>query len=965
MTSGGAALVQCFQATVQGQPAAIKSAEATLKQMSRQPGHAIEVLKIVDQQHLPVAERLSAAVYFKNTIKHSWAPDAESEVDIVNIQPAEREEIKTFIVSLMLRLEPALRSQISEALTIISLTDFPGNWQGLLPELVAKLNTSDVSVIVGVFETIASVFKRFRTSYIDEPGVNSALDYCQKTAAGPVLEMVTNMQAATATVAGDKDALKRVCAAVRLGNEIVHSLNIFGLSDTMEQQMEGWMKSWKFWLEFSSPVLKESDAEAEAADDAVKAAVCENCNLFLQHCEEEIAPYLETFVGAAWRLLIGCSTATAQDNLAMTAIAFLTSVCNTVHFKVFGAADTLKQICEGIIIPNVRFRAEDEEAFESNYVEYIRRDYEGSDSDTRRRAASDFVRHLADKFPEQTTAIFSTYINALLGEYAAGPDAQWAAKDCAMYLVMALAVKGKTAALGATTVNALVDVTQFFQQHVLPELGTAELDVRPVLKADALRFVTLFRSTLSKALLLEAFPQVVRLLGAESNVVHSYAAICIERLLALKIGGAPLFAPPDVASQLQHLLTLLFSAFEKDDSGENEYLMKCVMRIISFVGPQIIPVASVCLDRLTAMLLAVCKNPLFAGFNHYIFESVAALVSNTKQDAVVLKSLEEKIFPCFDIVLQHDVQEFHPYVFQIFALLLSSHKDPGPVYVDVMLAPFLRHEFWERRGNIPALTLLLQAYLERAADAIVAKGFLQGVLGIFQKLLSLSRHLREAYALLGAALRHVPLPALQPYLPQIFTLLFGKLTGQGKSPKNTAFFITAVGRGVCAHGPGPVLAAMDAVQPGCSITVVQQVVCNNLANVADAEDVRIMAVALARILCEHAPMLQSPAWPAVLTELVRFLETEKAAPIEAGEEMKESLEEMMAYSNEFSQLQNARLPSSPMLPEVTDVRKYVAQALAALSQKQPGQLAQMISGTPPEVQAKIGEYMQAAGVALQ
>ena len=31
------------------------------------------------------------------------------------------------------------------------------------------------------------------------------------------------------------------------------------------------------------------------------------------------------------------------------------------------------------------------------------------------------------------------------------------------------------------------------------------------------------------------FPAVVRLLGSDSNVVHSYAAICIERLLSMKV----------------------------------------------------------------------------------------------------------------------------------------------------------------------------------------------------------------------------------------------------------------------------------------------------------------------------------------------------------------------------------------------------------------------------------------------
>lgn len=36
--------------------------------------------------------------------------------------------------------------------------------------------------------------------------------------------------------------------------------------------------------------------------------------------------------------------------------------------------------------------------------------------------------------------------------------------------------------------------------------------------------------------------------------------------------------------------------------------------------------APACLQQLSQQLLEVCKNPTQPGFNHYLFESVAALV---------------------------------------------------------------------------------------------------------------------------------------------------------------------------------------------------------------------------------------------------------------------------------------------------------------------------------------------------
>lgn len=57
------------------------------------------------------------------------------------------------------------------------------------------------------------------------------------------------------------------------------------------------------------------------------------------------------------------------------------------------------------------------------------------------------------------------------------------------------------------------------------------------------------------------------------------------------------------------------------------------------------------------MLVEVCKNPRSPGFNHYLFEAVAALIRHgAAADAGSLARFEETLFPAFDTVLQQDVQ---------------------------------------------------------------------------------------------------------------------------------------------------------------------------------------------------------------------------------------------------------------------------------------------------------------------
>lgn len=56
------------------------------------------------------------------------------------------------------------------------------------------------------------------------------------------------------------------------------------------------------------------------------------------------------------------------------------------------------------------FLASDEELFEDNPEEYTRRDIEGSDIDTRRRAACDLVNTLGQHFEQRITEIFGQYL---------------------------------------------------------------------------------------------------------------------------------------------------------------------------------------------------------------------------------------------------------------------------------------------------------------------------------------------------------------------------------------------------------------------------------------------------------------------------------------------------------------------------------------------------------------------------
>lgn len=172
----------------------------------------------------------------------------------------------------------------------------------------------------------------------------------------------------------DLETLKLVLSASRYACRIFFSLNAPGLTPLIESQLDAWMAEFHTLLSYENPSLTDDkDTEKESPVDALRSAVCQNINLFMETNEEEFQKYLSAFVSDVWQLLMKVSLRPGQDALVMNAIKFLTTVSRSVHYGLFSGAGALQQICEKVVVPNSSARAEDEEVFEINPLEYIRR----------------------------------------------------------------------------------------------------------------------------------------------------------------------------------------------------------------------------------------------------------------------------------------------------------------------------------------------------------------------------------------------------------------------------------------------------------------------------------------------------------------------------------------------------------------------------------------------------------------
>ncbi|KAL6077585.1 Exportin-2 [Balamuthia mandrillaris] len=958
--------------TFSEQQASRKEAESHLKQVESSPGFLILLLKLLGTEGIDNSVKVAASIYFKNVVKNNWQRIEGHQPDVV-ITSEDRTQIKTVIVDLMLSVNVHIQRQLAESLSIISQYDFPWEWETLLPNLIQKLDSKDFNVINGVLRTIHSIFKRYRHQYKSD-AILRELQYILGVFEKPFLQLFLALSKAVESNASQPSVLRVLFVSLDLVAKIYYSLCYVDLPDYFEDTLNESMGEFHKYLNFKStaPELVSDDDEEPGVLHELQASICQNINLFIGKYEEEFAPFLPIFVEDVWRLLTELGSEIKFDTLATSAIGFLTSISTSVHYELFKDPNTLKSICEKIVIPNINFRDSDEELFEDNPLEYIRRDIEGSDSDTRRRSASELVKGMRKHYEAQVTQIFSAYITSMLEQYSNNPSENWKAKDAAIYLVTALTVVSATAAAGATRTNQLIDVVSFFASQILPELQGKQSDSL-VLKADALKFATSFRGQLPPDALTTAFPLAVSLLESENYVVHTYAATFVERVMTVKATNAstgvvaPIFGKDKLQPVLARLLINLFNIFNRRESQENDYVMKTIMRVINTAKEDIMPMAEEILKQLTVVLGRVYKNPTNPGFNHYLFESIAALmrvVCTTDPSRVAV--FENHLFPAFQAILMEDITEFAPYVFQLLSFLLELRTDSVTEAYIQLFPPLLTPALWTRTGNVPALVRLLQAYLRKAAPEIVAGGHLKGILGVFQKLIASSVTDHEGFYLLEAIVEHVDPTAFTEFLPTIFQLVFSRLMSC-KTMKFIRSFLVFLCLFIGKHGASFVVQQIDSVDAQLFNKVLVSLWIPNVQKVSGVIERKMCAIAMTKLLTECPEMLSEPYfahWGDLLRAVISIFEEpeDESVPADVADNYVEVEESAPGYSTAYSQLVYAHKDDIDPFKTI-DAKAYFAHSLNKLSIAHPGKFQEVLNQyLPPAAMAILQNYFKESNV---
>lgn len=680
----------------------------------------------------------------------------------------------------MVSVPPNLQAQLGEAISAIAESDFMDRWQTLVADLISRLTPDNTTVNVGVLRVAHSIFKRWRPLFRSDH-LFTEINHVLTQFSQPFLQQLQYTDALITNSQNNPEALKGAFTELELIVKLFYDLSCQDLPPVFEDNLAAICSLLHKYLIYDNAALHTDSDDESGVLEYTRAGIFEVLMLYVQKYEDVFGAHLGQFVDSTWQFLTSITLETKYDILVSKALQFLTSVASTSHAESFNNQDVLVQIMEKIIVQNLTLRESDVELFEDEPIEFIRRDLEGSDNDTRRRAATNFLRTLLQRYQDLVTSTAQKYIDFFLQEYAKDPQENWKHKDTAVYLFSAIAALGTvTAGRGVVSVNPNVDVLGFFQNNVASDLQSQDAHV--ILKVDSVKFLYNFRNQLSPDLWRAAFPLLVSHLANSNYVVHTYAAIAVERALYLTDENTKASVIPrdQVLSTSKELLTHLFQLITKDSAPEkiqeNEFLMKCVMRVLIFIRDGVLPIDELVLGFFVSVLKIIRHNPSNPRFQYFLFEALGSLIRFAAPTHSQL--FEEKLADPFQAILENNVEEFAPYVFQLFAALLEANPSGALTsYYQSLFQVIIQPSVWESKGNIPALVRLLTAIVSRDAQTIVANNQVEPILGIFHKLIMSKANETHAFELIQTIISVVPITALNQYFPTILQLMITRLSG--------------------------------------------------------------------------------------------------------------------------------------------------------------------------------------------
>ncbi|KAH0789227.1 Importin-beta N-terminal domain containing protein [Histomonas meleagridis] len=634
-----------------------------------------------------------------------------------------------------------------------------------------------------------------------------------------------------------------------------------------------------------------------------------------------------------------------DENLTIAAFDALKQLARSSDKNFFVDNEILISLCQSVLIPCIQLDPEDVNSFDSEPLKYFAKDIDGVEG-SKRNNAYDFLKTLCRNFRQQLQMVFIPYSNDLLQKYQADPLNNWVQMDTAIFIMGAIATETQLVRQGVTKVAEGFDLEGFVNQFIIPQLNPQ--NQFPILQTDSLKFIVDFRSIL-KPIIPNIFVIVQNLLlSSQSPAVTFYSAYCMERLMFSQSNDPEVLNVMMTQVNLQAIVNRLFEIFVYDKEL-NVQASKCLMRIVTTGHPNVIPLIPFIIKTTTDYIRRLCGNPLNPNFTHCLFEILVASVTRLNVD---VKLIEPPVLDLLNVIISENVTDFVPYVFQIIGTYLLSY--PPNVEVNPFYATqfefFLNPQLWQPQGNVPALSILVRAYIIRIPELVA--NFSSQILFICQGLLQMPRAHKYAFEIFENIFRFMEHNGSVNLFRQIQPLIIQQI-GNPDLVQFQQSFSVFMAKAAYYLGADEFLSNLNPMPDfieawGKALSIMR-----------GREYLKCILAGVLKVLLE-ATIIPPELWEHLFISLLMMFEAPSDDYYkEMHQSSKQATVEAMEFDTTFNKLVYSDIPQLKEFQELdgADLVKFMYVNLAGWSQSHPGVIQAIVQNKlPPKIQSTFVSY---------
>ena len=638
--------------------------------MIGQPGGLAMLQRCTHAEEIPGDLRQMAVIYLKNAIKKNWAEpprgeDGQQRKKTISISAEDKGLVKQGIVEMFPHAPPSVRVQFEECLRVIITEDFPAQWPELGHQLLAWLSSGNQQAVTAALRITRIVARKYE--YRDDDDrleLNAIVEAIFPQVLSTFLSLVESRGSDSVELA---ELLKLCC-------KIYYSTTYMDIPPMLvndQSQYEGWMNgllalaemrpheqgmpqdaegrvSWPWWKMkkwvyniayrlFSKYGIARVGSTKQSADEVFGAKWNADYSMkFLHAVVHEMSIYGQgSYI---------------TPRVANSLLNFLEEAIRKQNYWK-ELEPHMMQIVEQVVVPMLAFDDADQELWEEDPEEYIRKGYDIiEDIYSPKTAAVTVICELCSSKKKKQLDPIMNHLASILQEYNA--SGQEVNKVLARKLDGALYAVGSLADILRKNPKYSSMIPGISQTYVLPLFASPFGHLRSKACWISSEFAEILYSSGDKEkneIFIQLFERIQACLGDPDLPVQVDAAIALREFFDA--------IDDDDSQRYVHALPGLLQKFLElannvDSEGVMTTIESVVDRFSDKIGPYAFGVASALVQQFWR-IVGTEENDEESEFSdalagHTVLATLATVLEAVSKSPEILAEMETLLFPIFD-----------------------------------------------------------------------------------------------------------------------------------------------------------------------------------------------------------------------------------------------------------------------------------------------------------------------------